>query len=335
MYQELVPLASERTLAQVAVVADETERQSILADYHARIGKETLRRQRNDLALLEQCIMQESEVIVTGLVSDLQAWKGISHGIAKGFLRWQLQQGYAIGTINVRLGTVKAYAKLASIYGSISAADYALIRAIPAIAGREARNKDAERPVKRRENTKKAAPVHLSPVHVALLKQQPDTAIGRRDALLVCCMADLSMRVSEVCDLNVKDLHIEGATVTYYRRKVDLTQTHALTIDSLRAAQAYMKTLPEGQTALFTGKNGQRMKTRSVYDRIHLLGKRIGVEGLSPHDLRHYWATDAARNETDIKSLMEAGGWKTPAMPLHYIADSKVANEGVKLSANK
>ncbi len=326
---------TDLTIMDVARTADQHAQKNLLADYHAVLSQETLRRQMNDLSLLERCIEEETGVILTGLASDLRAWHGITHGIIRGFVQWQLKQSYAISTINVRLGTVKAYAKLAMKYGSIDAESYLKIQSIRAIQGREAKNKDAERPAQRRENAKKAAPVLLSSVHVALLKQQPDTVLGKRDALLVCLMADLGMRVSEVCDLQRSDVHLSEARIKYYRRKVDLTQTHSMTPDTLLAMQRYLELIPDDQAVLFEGRNDARMKTRSVYDRIHLLGLKIGVQGLSPHDLRHFWATDAAKNKTDLKTLMVAGGWMSPAMPLRYIADNEVANEGVKLTAMK
>ena len=73
------------------------------------------------------------------------------------------------------------------------------------------------------------------------------------------------------------------------------------------------------------------MSTRSITARVRALGERIGVDGLSAHDLRHYWATAAARNGTVLDRLMDAGGWASPSMPLRYIEAAKVANEGVRI----
>jgi integrase len=77
------------------------------------------------------------------------------------------------------------------------------------------------------------------------------------------------------------------------------------------------------------------VNTRSINERVDQLGEAIGIKGLSPHDCRHYYATDAIRNGTDIKSLQDASGWNSPAMSLRYAESAKVANSGVKLSAYK
>ena len=63
------------------------------------------------------------------------------------------------------------------------------------------------------------------------------------------------------------------------------------------------------------------------------LGKPlVGLPNLRAHDCRHYWATAAIRNGTDIKALQTAGGWNSPPMPLRYAEENVVANEGVVLS---
>ncbi|MFZ2518386.1 MAG: tyrosine-type recombinase/integrase, partial [Anaerolineae bacterium] len=73
------------------------------------------------------------------------------------------------------------------------------------------------------------------------------------------------------------------------------------------------------------------MTERAVTARVETLGAALGIEGLSAHDLRHFWATTAAANKTDPFSLQEAGGWSSLAMPRRYVEDAKIANEGVRL----
>lgn len=75
------------------------------------------------------------------------------------------------------------------------------------------------------------------------------------------------------------------------------------------------------------------MCIRAIQHRVAYLGTQLlGVRGLSPHDCRHHWATDAARNGTDRFRLQEAGGWSSLAMPRRYVEAAEIANKGVKLS---
>ncbi len=74
------------------------------------------------------------------------------------------------------------------------------------------------------------------------------------------------------------------------------------------------------------------MTAGAINKRVGFLGAKIGLMGLSPHDCRHYWATSATRGGTDLKSLQDAGGWKSPAMPMRYVESQVVANKGVRLN---
>ncbi len=73
------------------------------------------------------------------------------------------------------------------------------------------------------------------------------------------------------------------------------------------------------------------LTTRAINKIVARLGEMVDIKGLSPHDLRHYWATNAIRKGTDVKALQQAGGWNSPYMPLRYAEESEIANEGVKL----
>ena len=73
------------------------------------------------------------------------------------------------------------------------------------------------------------------------------------------------------------------------------------------------------------------MSERAITARVRYLGQQVGIEGLSAHDLRHTWATLAARNGTPLDRLQDAGGWNSLAMPARYVEAARIANEGVLL----
>ncbi|MBC8098749.1 MAG: tyrosine-type recombinase/integrase, partial [Armatimonadetes bacterium] len=100
----------------------------------------------------------------------------------------------------------------------------------------------------------------------------------------------------------------------------------------LRASQkAYVRKLADGSTVETPPRlTHSGMTERGINNRVGELGQAIGIATLSPHDLRHYWATDAARAGTDPFSLQDAGGWNSLAMPRRYVESAKIANEGVK-----
>jgi integrase len=71
------------------------------------------------------------------------------------------------------------------------------------------------------------------------------------------------------------------------------------------------------------------MTANAVYKRVELIGRKIGIDGLSPHDLRHTFA-ERARN-SPAKVLQTAGGWNSEAMPLRYQKAGEIANDGLIL----
>lgn len=333
--KSLATIPTVHTMHNLGQAANAAAAQNTLRDYQDRQSAQTLRRQDADVRLFQRYLADASGLTFLDMASNLETWSGVTYGLVEGFNRWQLQQGYAIGSINVRLATIKTYCELAAKSGSLNQVELVMIKSVKGYRHLEARNQDEKRAQTRRPEAKKAEPVSLSPVHASLLKQQPDTKKGRRDALIVCLLVDHGLRCGEVSDLDVSSIDLQAGTLTFYRHKVDKIQTHRLTPDTWKAAKAYLDQAHLDQDApLFAGTcSGERICERSINARVSTLGKALDLDSLSPHDCRHYWATDAMRKGTDIKSLQTAGGWTSPAMPLRYAEASEIANEGVKLSA--
>src|SRR5260370_25324593 len=193
----LIPSIEPTTIGQAA---NEIARQTVLQDYQSRKSAQTLRRQKADIALFERFLASAGHT-VEGLVYDLAAWSFVTWGLVEAFNRWQLQQGYAVGSVNLRTTTIKIYCGLAAKSGYISTQELALIKTVKGYYQAEARNIDEKREQTRQDRAKKASPVSLSPVHAALLKDQPDTARGRRDRLIMCLLLDHAFRVGEVAGL--------------------------------------------------------------------------------------------------------------------------------------
>src|SRR2546430_7192552 len=251
----------------IGQVANQVARQSVLGDYQARKSAQTLRRQRADIALFEQ-FLASAGYHAGGLVSDLAHWSIVTWGLVEAFNRWQLEQGYATGSINVRLATIKVYVQLAARAGYIPHQEFALIRTVQGYHQADARNVDEKRVQTRHPDAKKASPVSLSPVHAALLKDQPRTSRGRRDALLMCLLLDHGLRVGEVVDLDVSSINLQAGQLTIYRHKTNKTQIHDLSPDTYTSARAYLAECDPGQGPLFVGIcSKDRVNTSSLNER--------------------------------------------------------------------
>src|SRR5690242_7248572 len=89
------------SLAEVGHIANQYASQNVFSDYHSRIAHNTLRRQHDDLALFGTYLAAAGVVIAADdLLHIPHVWNGITYGLVDGFVRYQVQQGYAIGSIN-------------------------------------------------------------------------------------------------------------------------------------------------------------------------------------------------------------------------------------------
>jgi integrase len=322
------------SLSVAGQVADEAAARNLFSDYQSRLSRQTLRRQKADLALFAR-YLAEAGLGVSHLATNPESWHGMSWGLLAGFVQWQLNEGYAVGSINVRLATIRAYCGLAHQAGVLSSEAYRLIQTVKGYGQKQARKVDEKRAVTRR-GQKKAGVATLSREQVQHLKQQPATPQGRRDAVLMCLLLDHGLRCGEIVGLRVDDIALNEGLFTFYRPKVDKVQSHKMTGDTWRALSLYLRHDSPGSGPLLLGsrKDGRLEGTlheRSLNQRVRVLGKVVGTPNLSPHDCRHYWATTASRNGTDPFALQEAGGWSSLTMPRRYVDAARIANEGVKL----
>lgn len=331
--RSVVQSAAETAIAQAA---DRVAARHAFDGYRLRKQQNTISRQDDDLECFAQ-YLGEVGIRPGELATDPDAWRVVSFGLVAGFVRWMLMRGYSIGTIDVRLSTVKTYSGLACQAGVVSTDTKAMISSVRGYSFKEGKRIDAERPVTR-VGRKKAAPVELTREHASQLRSQPTTPQGRRDAVMMCLLLDLGLRVGEICAIKVSGVNLTAGTLTFYRQKVSKQQTHRFT-PALRAAmRAYVMSGDAPAMGLLLRqslKNGRLsrigMTRNGVNKRVAELAAAIGIVGLSPHDCRHYWATTAARNKTPIDRLKEGGGWSSPAMPLRYVEAAKIANDGIIL----
>jgi len=233
-------------LHALGAAANQAAADHVFIDYRSRRAANTLRRQDRDLGLFAEFLQTIGGVEVGDLANDPDAWNGITWGLAAGFQKWQLSEGYAIGSINVRMSTVKKYAKLALQAGTLDPQNAALITAIEGYSRREGKRideyREAEGWATRVGDKKEKFNTIGSDQAKVLITALPDTPQGRRDRLLVLLMFEHGLRVGEVEVLEHDCFDLRAGTLTCYRPKVDKTQALDLneTPRTLEAARAYI-----------------------------------------------------------------------------------------------
>jgi len=132
----------------IGQLANEYASSNVFQDYQEKIAANTLKRHKDDIALFSQ-FLTHIGMTKENLLVDAAEWSDITFGLVETFKRWQLDQGYAIASINAHISTVKVYAKLAVKAGVLSSEEYAMIKMVSGYRHKEGRNVDAKREVTR------------------------------------------------------------------------------------------------------------------------------------------------------------------------------------------
>jgi len=354
---ESVP-AHTLALRVLGGVADRAAGALVLREYRSRQRPNTVRRHDSDLITFADFLATVGVVIpvddreVPILASDPQAWAGMTAGMVMAFRTWMLTEGYAIGSVNVRLSTVRTYARLAHLAGVLGAETWSRIRQVGGYRVSEGDGINQTRAAAAtptRVSSKKAAAHVLPPETIRDLKQAvrtnpaaPSPLTSARDYVMLCLLVDLGLRCGEVALLRWQD--VVGSMLQVTRPKVQQQQRHHLIGDSLPALEAYQALMPAPDDLALPllaavdkhgTLRGYGMGERAIHQRIARLGTLVGLPNLSPHDLRHSWATRLAQQQVPIQNLRDAGGWSNFATPARYIARQAIANAGIQLAADQ
>jgi integrase len=312
--------------------------------YQERRPENTQRSQRAALRVFSD-FLHTLGLSAPDLYSDPFSWMGITWGIVQAFQRWLIKQGYSMKTVNDRVSVVKVYMQLANQAGIIPDGEILHLQALRGYTRKESIDMDSKRAkeeIPTRIGNKKQTATLLSDDQARdLCTIQNDTPQARRDAFMMCLLLDHGLRVSELTELAVQAIDLEARQMTFYRPKTGETARHNLRGRAWNCLIEYLKcqTSKTGPLFLASRKSGQLIQgkgliERSVNDRVGQLGRAIGIEGLSPHDCRHYGATKVGHDpNVSLASLMAWGGWKSPQNAARYINKGEADNDGVSLGS--
>lgn len=153
-----------------------------------------------------------------------------------------------------------------------------------------------------------------------LLSTQPEfTVIGLRNLLIISCMLDAGLRVSEVCNLNVEDINIDLGLIRVFgkgqkERLVPLTDS----IIYYYKKYTFLTGLSTG--ALFLDFNSyNRLTSSGVSQILSRIRKEYDFKKLHPHYLRHTFATLFLVNGGDPVHLQIILGHTTLYMTENYL----------------
>lgn len=156
----------------------------------------------------------------------------------------------------------------------------------------------------------KRIPSVLTAQEVELLLEQPkDVDLkGTRDKAMLEFAYATGMRVTEIISLNVEDVDLEKGFATCRNGKKE--RTVPLGEMSLKALKDYVENArnimikDENEKALFVNVNGQRLTRQGFWKIIKYYKEQAHIEkDITPHVLRHSFATHLLQNGADLKSI--------------------------------
>jgi len=182
------------------------------------------------------------------------------------------------------------------------------------------RNKVSSNPVSvvRTPKQEKKLPKFLEYEDVKRLLETPpmDSWLGARDRAMMETLYSTGMRVSELVALNMDDIDFLGEVV-HIRGKGKKERIAPISSSTLQVIQHYMEFRNKraqsnsnfDSKVLFVNKHGGRLSTRSVRRKMDKYLKMAGLDpSISPHTLRHSFATHMLNNGADLRSVQELLG---------------------------
>jgi integrase/recombinase XerC len=156
-------------------------------------------------------------------------------------------------------------------------------------------------------------PAHLGEAEIAQLLEMPDTTqpLGRRDRAILEMFYASGLRLSELVGLDVADVNLSSRVVRVMGkgRKERIVPFNRSAEAALRAWLKDWETLGVSAALAPRGRKGRRLSTRSV-DR--LVRKYVAAcstrFGISPHALRHSFATHLLARGADLRAIQELLG---------------------------
>jgi len=158
-------------------------------------------------------------------------------------------------------------------------------------------------------------PTYLRVDEVDKLLQAPDVAtpIGLRDRAMLEVLYSTGLRVSELLNLRIADIDMRMGCVRCIG-KGDKERLVPIGRKALEAVEVYLaqarpkfarpSSPPPHNHVLFLTKRGKRLSRVGIWKILHDYGVRLGLRGrLTPHKLRHSFATHLLEGGADLRSV--------------------------------
>ena len=158
-------------------------------------------------------------------------------------------------------------------------------------------------------------PEILTAKEVELLLEQPERTDrkGYRDKAMLELLYATGIRVTELISLDITDVNLPAGIISCRGR--DKVRSIPVYPAALKAMKDYIEFVrPDmiaapNERALFVNVNGERMSRQGFWKIVKSYQQKAGIEkDITPHTLRHSFATHLLENGADLRSIQEMLG---------------------------
>lgn len=269
------------------------ERESFLNHLATQKGfsSNTVEAYRNDLSQLASYI--EEQAVAKGYSA---AWSSVDRNLLIGYILDLKERGYASATVARKVAAMKSFFDFLVSEG--------ILKADPT------ENLSSPR-------VGKSLPKALSVRDLEALLNEPaksSSVEAMRDKAMLELMYACGMRVSELVSMNVADLDLSAGFVRCFGKgsKERVIPIHDKAIGALevylaKARPALLRDTDE--KALFLNRRGERLTRQGFWLILKAYVKAAGITAdVTPHTLRHSFATHMLRGGADLRAVQELLG---------------------------
>lgn len=152
-------------------------------------------------------------------------------------------------------------------------------------------------------------PHFLTPVEIERLLAQPDTTgdEGLRNRAMIEVLYASGLRVSELLNLRLRDIDLETGLLNCFgkgskQRRVPLGRSAIAWLRQYLSARARLVS-DQSSDHLFIELKGRPMTRQRFWRLIKDYGRAAGIDYVTPHLLRHSFATALLNNGADLRSV--------------------------------
>ena len=162
----------------------------------------------------------------------------------------------------------------------------------------------------------RALPKPISISQVRRLLEEPtkeSKSEAKRDTAILHLLYASGMRVSELVSLNLNDIDIGGGFVRCFgkgnkERLIPIAPRAAQVIDEYVKEARPRLVHSQDELSLFVNARGERLTRQGLWQILKEYAKSAELEGITPHTLRHSFATHMLSGGADLRSVQELLG---------------------------